>query len=89
MKDVDITGLRYDCVAARHEGHVALELSASDEADRVHMHFLCHSRLLQDCCPKKLREELIADALRQVGRMPGFRRGERRITLPDAMETSA
>jgi hypothetical protein len=79
--DIDITGVRYDRAAACHEGHVTLALRSEQGGPETHVHFLCHSKHLQDCAPSLITEDLIADALRQAHRMPGFRRGERQIEL--------
>ncbi len=79
--DIDISGVHYDCATACHEGHVTLALRAEPGGPETHIHFLCHSKRLQDCAPSLITEDLIADALRQAHRMPGFRRGERQIEL--------
>jgi hypothetical protein len=47
----------------------------------MHVNFLCYSSQLQDCPPALITQDMIADALRQARRMPGFRRGERQLEL--------
>ncbi|TYB77536.1 hypothetical protein [Maritimibacter fusiformis] len=78
---IEITDPRFDPDAARHQAHVSFDMQSASDAGPVLVHFLCHSPRRADDPASLVTEDLIADALRQARRMPGFRRGERRIVL--------
>lgn len=78
---IDITGLRYDDARACHEGHVSMELRPSRNGAPMHVHFVCRSGREEHSPPSLITHDLVADALRQAHRMPGFRRGEQVIEL--------
>ena len=78
---IEITQARFDPDAARHQAHVCLDMRPGDRDTPLHMHFLCHSARGATEADSLVTEDLIADALRQARRMPGFRRGERRIVM--------
>lgn len=77
---IDILGLRYDTETNRHEAHLTLTLSGPDNASMM-AQFLCHCGQDAEAPSDAVTDALIADALRQAHRMPGFRRGEQRIEL--------
>jgi hypothetical protein len=81
VTNIDISGLRYDGTRARHEGHVSLELCPSDNGVPIHVDFVCHSARAPDSPASLVTGDLVADALRQAHRMPGFRRGETKLEL--------
>lgn len=78
---IEISQARFDPDAARHRAHVCLDMRPASGGVPVHAHFLCQSFRDTDAPASLITEDLIADALRQARRMPGFRRGERRIEL--------
>lgn len=85
--EIGIADLRYDGAAARHTGHVSMAVKSDQNGLVTHMHFLCRSELMQDCCPTQLQDDLIADALRQANRMPGFRGVEQIELAQDVVST--
>lgn len=78
---IEITAPRFDPDTARHQAHVCLEMRPATSGMPLHVHFLCHSPRPADDPTSLIGQDLIADALRQARRMPGFRRGERRIVM--------
>lgn len=81
VTNIDIADLRFDARAARHEGHVMMELRPSKKGAPMHVHFLCHSDQVEDTPSTLVTYDLVKDALRQAHRMPGFRRGEQKIEV--------
>lgn len=81
ITNIDIADLRYDGTTSRHEGHVSMELRPSREGAPMHVHFLCYSDKVESSPSTLVTHDLIKDALRQAHRMPGFRRGERKIEV--------
>ena len=79
--NIDIEGLEYDNVEACYEGHVALMVAVPDKARTVELHFISRVPQTPDCPGSILTYSLIADALRQARRMPGFRRGEEEFEI--------
>ena len=79
--NIDINGLEYDSAAACFEGHVALMIAVRDKARTVELHFISRVAHEPDCPGSVLTYSLIADALRQARRMPGFRRGEEEFEI--------
>jgi len=81
VTSIDVSGLRYDGARACHEGHVTMELRPSRDGAPMHVHFVCQSNREQGSPSSLVTHDLVADALRQAGRMPGYRRGEQAIEL--------
>ena len=79
--DIDIRYFNYDAVAARFQGEVSLRVTPPRGRRTVELDFLCHARQPRNCPTSIVTCSLIADALRQARRMPGFRRGEDRIEV--------
>ncbi|MEZ5721419.1 MAG: hypothetical protein R3D59_06950 [Paracoccaceae bacterium] len=79
--NIDIEDLEYDTLARRFEGHVSLMIAEPDKARTVELHFLSRVAHEPDCPGSILTCSLIADALRQARRMPGFRRGEEEFEI--------
>jgi len=73
--------------AGRHAGLVTFTCPREDRL-RL-MQFLCHSARAPDAPEKLIARDLVADALRQARRMPGFRRGEERIDLAPRVRGAA
>jgi len=78
---IDIEDLEYDDFAKRFEGHVSLLIAEPNKARTVELHFISHVSQPRDCPGSIITYSLIADALRQARRMPGFRRGEEEIEV--------
>lgn len=76
---IDIRDLHQS--ATGHTGHATLEFRPARPGASVRMHFHCHADAPADCPSALIIRALIADALRQARRMPGFRRGEQAIEL--------
>lgn len=81
VTNIDIADLHFSAGAEGHRGYVSMELQPSQDGPPMHMLFLCHAAQPRDCPSAIVTRDLIADALRQAHRMPGFRRGERRIEV--------
>ncbi|HCQ66466.1 MAG TPA: hypothetical protein DIU07_15510 [Rhodobacteraceae bacterium] len=79
--NIDIEDLEYDEIASRFEGHVSLMIAEPDKARTVELHFISRVNQPPDCPGSIVTYSLIADALRQARRMPGFRRGEEEIEI--------
>lgn len=78
---IDIEDLSYNDFAHRFEGHVALLIAEPNRARTVELHFICRVSQPRNCPGSIVTYSLIADALRQARRMPGFRRGEEEIEV--------
>ncbi len=78
---IDIEDLAYDDVAEQFEGHVSLMIAEPNKARTVELHFICRVNQPKSCPSSIVTYALIADALRQARRMPGFRRGEEEIEV--------
>jgi hypothetical protein len=81
VTSIDITDLHYVTARAHHLGHVTLQLLAVQDSAPMLVHFVCQSSHPCDSPVSLVIHDLVADALRQAQRMPGFRRGEREIEL--------
>ncbi len=78
---IDIEDLAYDKLSGQFEGHVSLTVAEPEKARTVALHFITHVGQ-PECTPGSIvTYGLIADALRQARRMPGFRRGEEAIEV--------
>jgi hypothetical protein len=81
VTNIDITDLHFSAAGDQHEGYVSMEVRNGRGGAPVLVQFLCHAAQPQDCPASIVTHDLIRDALRQARRMPGFRRGERKIEL--------
>lgn len=79
--NIEIEDLEYDDRASVFEGHVSLMIAEPNKARTVELHFISRVSHPQDCPGSIVTYSLIADALRQARRMPGFRRGEEEIEI--------
>ena len=79
--NIDIEDLEYDEASAQFEGHVALMIAEPNKARTVELHFISRVSQPRSCPGAIVTYSLIADALRQARRMPGFRRGEEEIEI--------
>ncbi len=73
---INIEDLAYDDMARRFEGHVSLVVAQPNKARTVELHFICRVNQPKSAPGPIVTYSLIADALRQARRIPGFRRGE-------------
>lgn len=78
---IDIEDLSYNDLARRFEGHVSLLIATPNKARTVELHFIGRASQPRSCPGSIVTYSLIADALRQARRMPGFRRGEEEIEV--------
>jgi|GEM_PF-2046724 len=78
---IDIADLHFSAGAEGYQGYVSIELRPAQDGPPIHLQFLCHAAQPRDCPSAIVTRDLIADALRQAHRMPGFRRGKRRIEV--------
>lgn len=78
---IDITGLHFSASKDCHESYVSMEIRPGRTGTPLHVQFLCRARRPEDTPTAIVMQDLIEDALRQANRMPGFRRGERVITV--------
>ncbi len=78
---IDIEDLAYDDFAKEFEGHVSLLIAEPNRARTVELHFISRVGQPRNCPGSIVTCSLIADALRQARRMPGFRRGEEQIEV--------
>ena len=79
--NIEIEDLEYDEAAGQFEGHVALMIAEPNKARTVELHFISRVTQPKSCPGAIVTYSLIADALRQARRMPGFRRGEEEIEV--------
>jgi len=75
IKKIQFDNLRYHPETARH---VAVIILTTDECTMC-LHGSAHTP--QEANRSAIAEELLKDALRQVGRLPEFRRGNRTISV--------
>jgi len=78
---IEIEDLAYDGLAGQFEGHVSLTIAELNKSRTVELHFISHVTLPERTPGSIVTYNLIADALRQARRMPGFRRGEEQIEV--------
>lgn len=78
---IDVEDLTYEESEERFEGHVSLMIAEPNKARTVELHFISHVTQPKSCPNSIVTYSLIADALRQARRMPGFRRGEEQIEV--------
>lgn len=79
--NIEIEDLEYDEAAACFEGHVSLMIAEPNKSRTVELHFISRVSHPRNCPGSIVTYSLIADALRQARRMPGFRRGEEEIEI--------
>lgn len=79
--NIEIENVEYDHATAQFEGHVSLMIAEPNKARTVELHFIAYTSQSPDCPGSIVTYCLIADALRQARRMPGFRRGEEAIEI--------
>ena len=73
IKDVEFSEIRFENDAC--SGVVILLTDAGTT------HCTCHAGIKSDYDVPTMQQALLSDALRQIGRMPEYRRGHREITL--------
>ncbi|PIE08401.1 MAG: hypothetical protein CSA74_02850 [Rhodobacterales bacterium] len=78
---IDVEDLAYESVSERFEGHVELTIAEPGKARTVTLHFVPHVCLPESTPGSIVTYSLIADALRQARKMPGFRRGEEQFEV--------
>lgn len=81
VTNIDIEQVQYDEVAKRYQGHVALRFARPGKKRPIEVFFLCHTFQPRYSPGPIVTYSLIADALRQARRMPGFRRNEAEIEI--------
>lgn len=79
--NIDIEHVEFDAQASQFEGHVSLMIAEPNKARTVELHFISRVTHSATCPGSIVTYSLIADALRQARRMPGFRRGEEEIEI--------
>lgn len=87
---IEIENRQFDEQARRFRASVSLEAAIGNREQPVHIQFLCHADLPGASDPATVSRHLFDDALRQAGRMPGFRRRENQIVVrPDAWASAS
>jgi len=79
VTDIEISDLHYSHALGHQLANVSITLIREGVA--AHIHLLCRAARPDDCPEDTVTHDVIDDALRQVRRMPGVRRGERQIDV--------
>lgn len=79
VSDVEISDLHFSQDRNRHLAYVSMTIARGETATQVQ--FLCCADQPETAPTAIVSQGLVTDALRQAYRMPGFRRGERRIDV--------
>lgn len=83
VTDIEISDYRYCPQTARHQARVHLMMG-----DR-HVNLMCQVNLPTGQNASARRAAFVAEAARQMRRMPEFRSGRRTLEFPDALLQSA
>lgn len=78
---IDVSGITFNEALGLYSGHVSMLLQPDRAQQPVSVHYSCSTRQPRGCPSSLIVYGLIKDALRQAGRMPGFRRGEHQLEV--------
>lgn len=81
VTDIDIRDLQWDDRQGCFRASVSMMMDPGAGARARRVNFICQSARDQDCPSSLVTYDLVAHALGQARQMPGFRRGEREISV--------
>lgn len=81
VTDIDIRDLRWDERTECFRAAVSMAMLPADGTQTKRVNFICQSHRANDCPSSLVTYDLVTHALDQARAMPGFRRGEERISV--------
>lgn len=79
VTEVEISDLHFSPDRNRHLAYVSMTIARDETTTQAQFH--CSADQPETAPTARVTQDLVTDALRQAYRMPGFRRGERRIDV--------
>lgn len=81
VTDIDIRDLSWDARTECFRAAVSMAMLPQDGQPPRRVNFISQSHRAQDCPSSLITYDLVTHALTQARAMPGFRRGEERISV--------